>query len=1089
MEILSGGSKGGTTDKNIILYTLNALSKNSEKKKDKEELEEGIRVLEVYSLALSQSKTYVAIGTKFIYIHKLDINEVGDDQEGESDDFEVNVENKDLAEEKCNGTDTMHGHDDWITCLRFTKAEDKLVSSSRDHKVMVWCTSSRQPLKTFHHPDVVMGVDFTNYENVILTTCDDQTARLWDIQTEEKNPTVLQEYPGRHGGMVSEKNIVVSRFGSEVISWRLGYQAKKDQKTSKNGDLGFRDGDIIFRYPHDSTQLVRAAVFTPDGHTIMSATDRDPHIHFNYNVSSLNYHLPSATHNMLSDNFNQSEDFPGKFKWKQSDVGRLLERNPDSIVEPLLTGRGCDNEDGLKGQNLVHFAADNDITGYLDNFLTYGHAYSGDKQTNERLQRIAMAAVLMKDSKGRCPLELALSRKNGGSVNAILQCYSKILSPELASFAESNRSQEVHLSELIDVNLLIKSLKEFPFITLNFLKTLELLPSYKVVKDYCDRAPLPEATQDVRGSAEERSPPEFWSKLYYKEEQKVTAKKRKESYKRKSRSTMQSDFVSTNRGLGKGVNLSKITGGGSNIKSSATHPSTIDEDSPYTDDDDGPVKDDTMMGKPLLPVTAKLVPIKGCSKPEFLSALKAASEKTNDYRVFENEVIMSIVQFKWKMGFGRQYYWHFFLEGIMVVTFSIDATFISCLTTKQDQEYFLTGYFVPDDVTWTEDPIAKLTYWAYRAPLGICALIWVYFLQHECKQHLSSYIKEFGNETKGSAPTCWQGLGFEKSGQLVRIIVGVIHGVFLFMLIMLMIMFGFAMAFFVFFKISGASNEGSPTDPEVDMDSCGYNYEAYKSTEKERLDEIYKNPVSALLYHYGIMLGEVGDVTDYISDNRDWYLSTIGVVLFVIFTSLVNIIMLNLLIAIMGDIFDKVQDNAKAEFIFGKASIICEYEETRAMKFRSWLTKKIRLQHNQVSAELANRIMSIRIVRWLKKKLSPYEITEESLRKTSPSWLQVLQPAIVELEEDRNMEWGGRIKVIKMGQENLKQELGLTKRELKEGLGLQSQLLKIEQERNSRLEDKMNAILGLLVAEKKRNQSVDLNGVSVSERKKTFERG
>lgn len=383
---------------------------------------------------------------------------------------------------------------------------------------------------------------------------------------------------------------------------------------------------------------------------------------------------------------------------------------------------------------------------------------------------------------------------------------------------------------------------------------------------------------------------------------------------------MQPDFVSTNRGLGKGVNLSKITEGGSNIDSSATHPSTIDEDSSYTDDDDGPVKDDTMMGKPLLPVTAKLVPIKGCSKPEFLSALKAASEKTNDYRVFENEVIMSIVQFKWKMGFGRQYYWHFFLEGIMVVTFSIDATFISLVTTKEEQEYYLTGYFVPDDVTWTEDPIAKLTYWAYRAPLGICALIWVYFLQHECKQHLSSYIKEFRNETKGSAATCWQGLvrrfrwfindyygnlwgfldtislgflflnflsmvffttssgesandtdlrlrattsiislpllylntlyyfqGFEKSGQLVRIIVGVIHGVFLFMLIMLMIMFGFAMAFFVFFKISGASNEGVSTDSEVDIDSdsCGYNYEAYKSTEKERLDEIYLNPGEA----------------------------------------------------------------------------------------------------------------------------------------------------------------------------------------------------------------------------------------------------
>lgn len=36
--------------------------------------------------------------------------------------------------------------------------------------------------------------------------------------------------------------------------------------------------------------------------------------------------------------------------------------------------------------------------------------------------------------------------------------------------------------------------------------------------------------------------------------------------------------------------------------------------------------------------------------------------------------------------------------------------------------------------------------------------------------------------------------------------------------------------------------------------------------------------------------------------------------------------MLNLLIALMGDIFDKIQENAKAEFMLARAEIVLEFE-------------------------------------------------------------------------------------------------------------------------------------------------------------------
>ena len=54
-----------------------------------------------------------------------------------------------------------------------------------------------------------------------------------------------------------------------------------------------------------------------------------------------------------------------------------------------------------------------------------------------------------------------------------LTLQTQILSPEFAIFEESSRAQEEHLSELIDINLLIECLDQSPRITLNFMKILK----------------------------------------------------------------------------------------------------------------------------------------------------------------------------------------------------------------------------------------------------------------------------------------------------------------------------------------------------------------------------------------------------------------------------------------------------------------------------------------------------------------------------------------------------------------------------------------------------------------------------------------
>ena len=128
---------------------------------------------------------------------------------------------------------------------------------------------------------------------------------------------------------------------------------------------------------------------------------------------------------------------------------------------------------------------------------------------------------------------------------------------------------------------------------------------------------------------------------------------------------------------------------------------------------------------------------------------------------------MSIVQFKWQrskdkwqrannhdpnkwehgfgkiLSFGDQYKRHSIAEIAMVMTFTIDAIFISLVN---EHDHYLPGYFKYG----TREEV--INYWLWRAPLCICFCLWGYFLQHEAKQHLASYRKTFKPDGRISKP-------------------------------------------------------------------------------------------------------------------------------------------------------------------------------------------------------------------------------------------------------------------------------------------------------------------------------------------------
>ena len=136
------------------------------------------------------------------------------------------------------------------------------------------------------------------------------------------------------------------------------------------------------------------------------------------------------------------------------------------------------------------------------------------------------------------------------------------------------------------------------------------------------------------------------------------------------------------------------------------------------------------------------------------------------------------------------------------------------------------------------------------------------------------------------------------------------QGIRYFTVILIVCMTGFAFAFYILYSAGPGVYEsagGSGAD-EGDIIDGPYGMDSIQMS---------------LFANFLLLLGDF-DAEEFSASSS--YGLTLA--LFVVFMFFINIVMLNLLIAIMGDIFDRIQENAKAEFIFARAQIIIELELT-----------------------------------------------------------------------------------------------------------------------------------------------------------------
>ena len=155
-----------------------------------------------------------------------------------------------------------------------------------------------------------------------------------------------------------------------------------------------------------------------------------------------------------------------------------------------------------------------------------------------------------------------------------------------------------------------------------------------------------------------------------------------------------------------------------------------------------------------------------------------------------------------------------------------------------------------------------------------------------------------------------QGLS-EESGQLVRMIIGIMVKVRVFLVILVTMIIGFAAAFYILYR--GAKS--------------------WDDTGGKEFDKEMSFPLS-LLFSYVVMLSGFA-TTDVELDIRKSAIAGL-VFVFLFFTIFINIIMLNLLIALMGNVYEEIQGNATAEYLYAKAEIVLEFEQFIDDKARWW---------------------------------------------------------------------------------------------------------------------------------------------------------
>ena len=340
---------------------------------------------------------------------------------------------------------------------------------------------------------------------------------------------------------------------------------------------------------------------------------------------------------------------------------------------------------------------------------------------------------------------------------------------------------------------------------------------------------------------------------------------------------------------------------------------------------------------------AFLVPLKGIAGPQaqFLQATIDACDQLRNYEVLTTPVVECLIDFKWSAYAKKRFLRDALKYFLLLVAFSVQAVMCPAAFAKgaPSGEFYL-GFlplpvivvlwagFARHEALTVQDKSAK-GLWRHASEdiwnvldvftlLGIPAvlatqLVEVVVMISSGENADADVASGFSGSSFLAAlvlPAAWFGglyymLGFKESGTLIRMVLVICWSIGPFLFVLGATLTGFALAFF-------ALNQAGPG--EIELPDVG----PYSVSDEA---SGYSNAGEALLTGFALMLGDF-DLQEFAASLSP----TLMRILFVVFMLLVNIVLLNLLIAIMGDVFDRVQDSAKAQYLYSLAKIILEYD-------------------------------------------------------------------------------------------------------------------------------------------------------------------
>ncbi|GMH77433.1 hypothetical protein TrST_g9197 [Triparma strigata] len=861
------------------------------------------------------------------------------------------------------GNPLTNGHLAPVKDIEITPDDQKVASGSEDKTIKVWDIEKGTLLATLEgHEAEITSISIRAGGDYLASGSKDKTWKLWTLDTNdnERDPYKLVYTSSQGEGSLLQTTCVAFSADDSCLLSGSTDPDREDIFSSEKISM------IFYHLP----SVVQECMFKND----CSKEDEGTKL-MDWKSSETTMTLRQEPHVICEPQIRHpivrliAEDEKAKKK---------SGKNP-------LSNASRDHSHHLK--NLLHLAASDGRS----NFIKSSIFYDLKTEAEQEKQMIALKALLMKDNDGKLPIDCAIEFKNGATVDIILQGFTRLLSQDFAKPFHNlpGASQEQHPSELFPLDSLCHALDQFPEEGLNFVSNLELVYGGDfLVQKGVKRFELPKTNRLIVGS-ELRIPQGFWrrtvgpdSKLFYAVQKEKTEKKGFLSSlfrclkflfcccstiffilrPDEAPNSEDNDYEMVVR-RNSAENGVSVPDRGRNNTAGDADAAAVDAEEEKKKDKDQVKQEEAKLRKNEYgnPVMAKFVPIKGIAAKDsiFLEKLTKAATSVGNYKAFENEVVRSVIEHKWDKFAKKMFLKHMYLYIIMVICMTVDAFLNKTLTNG-------TSWWCVLDTSQSrcektrDDKLGLDTLDDYqllwRLPMLIAVGLWARFCWHELKQlHHTSLREHFddiwnlldftslglmflaymfrvlywfdyvGNTyttvlLSFALPLTWLNMlyflqGFDESGRLVRMILGIVQGTKFFLLILVVCMVGFAAGFFVLYE-----NQS----PEVLQQG------------DSRVEHI--SPTMSIFSSYTLMLGEF-EVTDFPNTSFGEFVSAI--ILFCVFTFFINIIMLNLLIAIMGDIFDKVQESATAEFLFARTQIILEFEEmlknNNAEWFPTWL--------------------------------------------------------------------------------------------------------------------------------------------------------